>query len=85
MTLNVNLTPELEAMVRDKVATGLYSSASETVREASRTMEETDRFNRMKLEQLRNGIQAGITSSDAGTLDAGEIKRRGLARLKKAP
>lgn len=25
MTLNVNLTPELEAMVRDKVATGLYS------------------------------------------------------------
>ena len=40
MTLNVNLTPELEAMVRDKVATGLYSSASEVVREALRLMEE---------------------------------------------
>lgn len=45
MTLNVNLTPELEAMVRDKVATGLYSSASEVVREALRLMEEKDRFN----------------------------------------
>ena len=82
MTLNVNLTPELEAMVRDKVATGLYSSASEVVREALRMMEEKDRFNRMKLEQLRNDIQAGIASGDAGTLDASEIKRRGRARLK---
>jgi antitoxin ParD1/3/4 len=83
MTLNVNLTPELEAMVRDKVATGLYSSASEVVREALRLMEEKDRFNKMKLDQLRNDMQAGIDSGDAGTLDAGEIKRRGRARLGK--
>ena len=33
----------------------------------------------MKLDQLRNDIQAGITSGDAGTLDADEIKRRGRA------
>lgn len=66
MTLNVNLTPELEAMVRDKVATGLYSSASEVVREALRLMEEKDRFNKMKLDQLRADIQAGIASGDAG-------------------
>jgi len=85
MTLNVNLTPELEAMVRDKVATGLYSSASEVVREALRLMEEKDRFNKMKLDQLRADIQAGIASGDAGTLDVGEIKRRGRARLGKPP
>lgn len=83
MTLNVNLTPELEAMVRDKVATGLYSSASEVVREALRLMEEKDRFNKMKLDQLRKDIQAGIASGDAGTLDADDIKRRGRTRLGK--
>jgi hypothetical protein len=41
-------------------------------------MEEND-VNKIKLEQLRNEIQAGIASGDAGTLDANEIKRRGRA------
>ena len=34
MGMNVNLTPQLEEMVRNKVASGLYTSASEVVREA---------------------------------------------------
>ena len=38
MTLNVNLTPQLEEMVRQKVSGGLYNSASEVVREALRLM-----------------------------------------------
>jgi len=41
--MNVSLTPELEAMVREKVESGLYTSASEVVREALRLMEEKDR------------------------------------------
>jgi antitoxin ParD1/3/4 len=81
MTLNVNLTPELEAMVRDKVATGLYSSASEVVREALRLMAQQDRLQLLKLEQLRRDIQAGVDSGDAGELNAEDIKRRGRARL----
>lgn len=85
MTLNVNLTPELEAMVRDKVATGLYSSASEVVREALRLMAQQDRLSELKLEQLRRDMQAGIDSGDAGTLDAGAIKRRGRAKLGRRP
>ena len=36
MTMNVNLSPQLEAMVKDKVASGRYTSASEVVREALR-------------------------------------------------
>lgn len=46
-------------------------------------MEEKDRFNKMKLDQLRKDIQAGIASGDADTLDADDIKRRGRARLGK--
>jgi antitoxin ParD1/3/4 len=81
MTLNVNLTPELEALVRDKVASGHYSSASEVVREALRLMEERDQLRAVKLEQLRRDVKAGVDSGSAGELDIAAIKRRGRARL----
>ncbi|MFN0317520.1 MAG: type II toxin-antitoxin system ParD family antitoxin [Burkholderiales bacterium] len=42
VTLNINLAPQLEAMVREKVAFGRYGSASEMVREALRLMQEHD-------------------------------------------
>ena len=34
--MNVSLTPELESLVREKVETGMYQTASEVVREALR-------------------------------------------------
>jgi antitoxin ParD1/3/4 len=83
MTLNINLTPQLEAMVREKVASGLYTSASEVVREALRLMEEQDRLRAVKLEQLRADIRAGLGSGAAGELDMEEIKRKGRQRLAK--
>lgn len=81
MPLNVNLTPELEAMVRDKVASGRYGSASEVVREALRLLEEQDQIRAVKLEQLRKEIKAGIDSGSGGELNVREVKRRGRARL----
>ena len=36
--MNVNLTPELDRLVREKVKSGMYGSASEVVREALRKM-----------------------------------------------
>jgi len=51
--MNVNLTPELETLVRGKVASGLYGSASEAVREALRLMDEQDQLRAVRLEQLR--------------------------------
>lgn len=62
MTLNINLTPQLETMVRDKVALGMYSSASEVVREALRLMTEQDQLRAIKLENLRRDIQEGLDS-----------------------
>lgn len=38
--MNVSLTPELEQLIHKKVATGLYLSASEVVREALRLLDE---------------------------------------------
>jgi len=34
--MNISLTPELQALVQRKVASGLYNNASEVVREALR-------------------------------------------------
>ena len=40
MGMNVNLTPQLEEMLRQKVGSGLYTSASEVIQEALRRMDE---------------------------------------------
>lgn len=83
MTININLTPQLEAMVREKVASGRYGSASEVVREALRLMQEHDHLRTVKLEQLRSEVRAGIESGSAGELDIAAIKRKGRERLAK--
>jgi antitoxin ParD1/3/4 len=41
-SLSINLTDRLERLVREKVESGLYNSASEVVREALRLMERAD-------------------------------------------
>ena len=62
--MNVNLTPHLDQMIRQKVASGLYNSASEVVREALRLMEEHDRMRAAKLEQLKGDINEGLDSGE---------------------
>jgi antitoxin ParD1/3/4 len=42
--MNVSLTPDLENLIREKVDTGLYASASEVVREALRLMAQHDEY-----------------------------------------
>ena len=80
MGMNVNLTPQLEEMVRTKVWSGMYTSASEVVREALRLMEEQDRFRAAKLEQLRQDIRKGLDSGPSVAWDAADTKRQARAR-----
>jgi antitoxin ParD1/3/4 len=81
MTMNINLTPQLEDLIRQKVASGRYNSASEVVREALRLMEEQDSLRAIKLERLRRDIQEGLDSGPATPWDIEEIKREGRKRL----
>src|SRR5208337_600632 len=53
----MRLPCQLEELVRQKVASGLYTSASEVIREALRLLEEQDRMRAAKLGQLRRDIQ----------------------------
>jgi len=79
--MNISLTPQLEELVKRKVDSGLYVSASEVMREALRLLEERDRFNAMRLEALRAEIKKGLDSGEATPLDIGDIKARGRKRL----
>jgi antitoxin ParD1/3/4 len=82
--MNVSLTPELERLIDEKVASGLYDSASEVVRDALRLMRERDEVRVLALAELRTDILAGIEQLDQGrsaTLDVNEIKALGRQRL----
>ncbi len=85
MGMNVNLTPQLEELVRSKVASGMYTSASEVVREALRLMDERDRLRTAKLEQLREDIRQGFDSGPGQAWSAEETKREGRARRARKP
>jgi len=82
MPLNVNLTPELEGLIRQKVSSGRYNSASEVVREALRLMEAEDQLRAAKLQQLRHDIQEGLHSGPTRRWSVSEMKREGRKRLK---
>ncbi len=78
--MNVNLTPQLEELVKKKVASGLYNSASEVVREALRLLEEQDRVRAVKLEQLQHDIRQRLESGKPSPWNPDEIKKEGRKR-----
>jgi antitoxin ParD1/3/4 len=75
--MNVSLTPELEAMVQAKVATGMYNNASEVIREALRLLKEHDMMKDLKTQQLKRELSIGLSS-----LDRGELSEKSLANIR---
>jgi antitoxin ParD1/3/4 len=61
MPMNVSLTPQLEAMIRQRVASGRYNNASEVVRESLWLLDDHERRQHLcsllavGLEQARQG------------------------------
>lgn len=64
--MNVSLTAELETWIQDRVASGLYRSSSEVVREAVRLLREQEALKEIQRDALRNSVQAGLADLDAG-------------------
>ncbi|WP_349740689.1 type II toxin-antitoxin system ParD family antitoxin [Roseateles cavernae] len=79
MGKNVNLTPLLDEMVRSKVSSGLYGSASEVVREALRLLQEQDRQREVKLEELRREVHRGLDSRASESWSAAELRAKARA------
>jgi len=85
--MNVSLPSAMEKMVDERVRSGMYSSASEVVREALRLLKERDELRRQQLEQLRKDIAIGVAQADRGEvapLNLEGMKRRLRKRLRQA-
>ena len=85
MSLNVSLPVELENRVRAHVASGMYGSASEVIREAIRLFEAYQATQTSQLQALKADIQLGLADVKAnrvGALDVDAIKRQGNQRCK---
>ena len=83
--MNVHLTPELKKLVEAEVATGLYGSASEVIREGLRLLIEERRWRA----DVRRKIAAGMAQAKAGQSIAGgavaeRLKRRIERQRKRA-
>lgn len=85
MSLNVSLPVELENRVREHVASGLYGSASEVIREALRLFESYQAVQTASLNALKADISEGladIQAGRAGPLNIKDIEARGRLAMK---
>jgi antitoxin ParD1/3/4 len=78
--MNVSLTPELEQYIQEKVSSGLYYSASEVVREGLRLLKEREQLQQIRLQELRQDIQAGVDSGESTLLDMQAVKEKARQR-----
>jgi len=79
--MNVSLTPELERRIAEKVESGLYTTASEVVREALRMLFEADENRTRLVGKLNAEIQDAIHQLDRGEGIAGEAVHEEAMRL----
>lgn len=64
--MNVSLTPNLEKYINQKLEEGLYSSASEIVREGLRLLIDQDMHHQEKIRELNKQINLGLTQLSHG-------------------
>ena len=85
--MNISLTETLDNWVNEQVASGLYTSSSEVVREGLRLLIEKKTQDDLKLELLRNDLRMGTEQLDNGQARSfnktvlNEIIRNGRGRL----
>jgi antitoxin ParD1/3/4 len=65
-TRNVFLTEHLDKFIASGIEEGLYSNASEVVREGLRLLEQRQGEDKAKIEWLRGAVQEGIDQIERG-------------------
>lgn len=83
-TVSLSLTPELEQYLADKVASGLYQTSSEVMREALRLMRERDALYEERVSQIRRDLAEGFAEMQRGESSPGPEVRRRLRAQRKA-
>ena len=64
--MNVSLTPERERLIQERVASGMYTNASEVVREALRMLFEKEVEKSRAMERLHEELDRVIESVENG-------------------
>ena len=78
--MNISLTPELERIVKEKIASGLYHNASEVIREALRQSLRMEAGN----EWLQREAALGYTQLEAGQTTTISSKEEFFALVRKS-
>lgn len=76
--MNISLTPELERRISQKLESGLYTTASEVVREGLRLLFEGAQTHEARLARLEADIAVGLDQLDRGEGLEGEQVRDAL-------
>ena len=87
--MNVNLGLTFDKFVAKLLASGLYQSQSEILREALRLLKEREELKRRRLEGFRKELGVGIEQADRGQFVDGEkafqkLRKRNEERRRKA-
>ncbi len=87
--MSITLTADLEALIDERLQSGLYDSPTEVVREGLRLLKEYDELRRIRREELRQEVLRGVEQMRAGNYTTyntaeelgEEIIRRGMEKL----
>ena len=71
--MTIQLSPELEALVQQKVTDGSYPSMEQVMVEALRALDERDQQRQAQLEELRREVALGLQQLDQGQYVEGEV------------
>jgi antitoxin ParD1/3/4 len=82
-TRNINLTPQMDSFVDQKIRSGHYANASEVVRAGLRALEQDEQEDAARLKALRSALIAGEKSGFVEG-DPFEEVRASLRRLPRA-
>lgn len=79
--MNVSLSPIFEDYIKQQLDSGMYSNASEVIREALRLKMQQDEVYQVKLKALRSAAVAGLESGQAIEFDVDSIIAEAKGRV----
>ena len=87
--MNISLTEELEDLVRRRVESRHYGSATEVIRAGLRLLEREEKNRETRIAAIRAKVEEGIAQAERGELLDGEeaiarVKRRAAAKKRHA-
>jgi antitoxin ParD1/3/4 len=71
-TVNISLTPELDAFLQARVNSGRYQTTSEVVREALRLLERQEQERDQAFQQMKARLERGAAEAERGELLDGD-------------